>query len=612
MKRNLNDERLGMFRNISRRDFLQGTALALAAPSWARAQSPSIPPSGFQGQDDASAARGHRVRDGIFRQLPSHVVDTGESYDLVVVGAGLGGLAAAHVYKKERGGKARILLLENNEDFGGHARRNTFKWKDTTLIVNGGTYDLEAPEESPPEANEILSDLGIDTERVQGFRDPDYRERFGLDSTCFFDGEVFPEVTKKQFTQGFHTIAWEEFLAKTPLSEANRAELLTLYTTRKNYLPDEDEPERALASMTWESYIRDKMGLSDTAVHFSDIYATDLGGLGCDALPATHGYSNGPGFFGVGGEGFHDDEGMLRYSYDPIYRFPDGNRSVARQLVKKILPDAITGEDSMEGVFNGEVLYDRLDTADSDVRLRLRSTVVRVEHIDGGSRVAVHYATPDGEIRRVTGKNVIVNAWGTVAKHIVPELSEDQREALEGYNHCSALYINVLLDQWKPIADAGAFEMYTPGRYQTWMHVLDPLHVGAYQPEHRPDKPTVLSMFKYLRKPGLSIEEQLKLNRYELETKSFEELEREIRTELEHVLGPWGFNPAEDIKAITVNRWGHGYIVFPHPDVDSPHRLRGQKRIGRISFAGADASGSAWTQGAFREAHRAVHEQLAL
>ena len=122
-------------------------------------------------------------------------------------------LAAAHVYKKERGGKARILLLENNEDFGGHARRNTFKWKDTTLIVNGGTYDLEAPEESPPEAREILTDLGIDTERVQGFRDPDYRERFGLDSTCFFDPDVFPEVTKKQFTQGFHTIGWKEFLS---------------------------------------------------------------------------------------------------------------------------------------------------------------------------------------------------------------------------------------------------------------------------------------------------------------------------------------------------------------------------------------------------------------
>ena len=143
---------------------------------------------------------------------------------------------------------------------------------------------------------------------------------------------MFPEVTKKQFTQGFHTIGWKEFLAKTPLSTANRAELLTLYTTRKNYLADETEPERALASMTWESYIRDKMGLGDAAVHFSNIYATDLGGLGCDALPATHGYADGPGFFGVGGEGFYEEEGELWYSYEPLYRFPDGNRSVARQL----------------------------------------------------------------------------------------------------------------------------------------------------------------------------------------------------------------------------------------------------------------------------------------
>ena len=188
MKRNQDDERLGMFQTITRRDFLQGTALALAAPAahgWARGQSPSIPPSGFQGQDNASTSRGHRVRDDVFRELPDHIVESGEAYELIVVGAGLAGLAAAHVYKKERGGNARILLLENNDDFGGHARRNTFKWNDTTLIVNGGTYDLEAPESD---------------------------------------------------------IAWDQFFAKTPLSEAERAELLTLYTTRKNYLADEADP----------------------------------------------------------------------------------------------------------------------------------------------------------------------------------------------------------------------------------------------------------------------------------------------------------------------------------------------------------------------------------
>jgi len=578
----------------------------------ARSQSPSIPPSGFQGQDEAVTKRGHRVRDGLYRELPADVTDTGESYDLIVVGAGLSGLAAAHVYKRDKGANARILLLENNDDFGGHARRNTFEWNDTKLIVNGGTYDLEAVDESPPAAREILEDLGVDSERLFAMRDPDYRRRYGLGSTCFFDPEVFGSVGSKQFVPGFHTDPWDEFLAATPLSEAERAELMTLYTTRENYLADEDEPERALASMTWESYIRTKMGLGDTAVTFSDIYATDLAGLGCDGLAASYGHAIGPGFFGVGGEGFYDDGGQLRYAYEPVHRFPDGNRSVARHLVKKLVPDAISGEDSMEGVFNGELRYERLDRAENDVRLRLRSTVVRVEHIDGGSRVAVHYATPDGEVRVVTAGHVVVTAWGMVAKHIVPELEADQRDALEGYGYCSALYINVLLEQWKPIADAGAFEMYLPGRWATWMHVLDPLQLGAYQPIHRPDSPTVLSMFKYLRKPGLPIEEQLKLSRYELESTPFETFEREIRQELDHVLGPWGFDPARDIKAITVNRWGHGYIVFPHPDVDSPHRERGRSRLGRISFAGADASGSPWTQGAFLEAHRAVHEQLAL
>ena len=603
------DEQLGMLRPITRRDFMQGTALALAAPSWARAQSPAIPPSGFQGQDPASTARGHRVRDGVYRNLPSAVADTGESYDLVVVGAGLAGLAAAHVYKKERAG-ARILLLENNDDFGGHARRNTFAWKGTTLIVNGGTYDLEAPEDSPPEARQILDDLGIDTERLLGFRDPDYRKRFGLASTCFFDPDVFPGVPKKQFTPGFHTDDWKTFLARTPLGESARAELLTLYTTRQNYLAGEPDPRKALASMTWERYIRDKMGLGDTAVLFSNIYATDLAGLGVDALPAAYGYEVGPGFFGVGGDGFYDDGGLLRYSYTPIYRFPDGNHSVARKLLKQLIPDALTGEDTLEGVFNGDVRYDRLDRGEGSVRLRLRSTVVRVQHVEGGSRVAVHYATPMGEARRVTARSVVFGAWGMAAKHLVPEISGGQREALEGYGYCSALYINVLLEQWRPIADAGAFEMYMPGRYATWMHPLDPLRIGAYRPEHRPDQPTVLSMFRYLRKPGHPIDEQLKLNRYELEATPFEEIERQVRTELAHVLGPWGFDPAQDIKAITVNRWGHGYIVFPRPDVEAPHQVRGKQRLRRISFCGADAAGSPWTQGAFREAHRAAHEQL--
>jgi spermidine dehydrogenase len=606
------DQRLGMFRAITRRDFLQGTALALAAPRLARGAqrtATALPPSGLDGQDIDSMEWGHRVRDGVYRELPADASDTGEAYDLVVVGSGLAGLAAAYLYRRERGEKARILLLENNEHFGGHATRNTFHWDDKTFIVFGGTYDLESPETSPPEAEEIFKELGVDPDRLLTYRDPDFRTRFGLSSTAFFDPKVYPGI-KPQFVRGFHDIPWEKFFAGTPLSDEAKRELVELYTTRKNYLAGIDEPYEALAGMTWESYIRDKMGLGDEAVRFSNLYATDLGGLGCDALPATYGYELGPGFIGVGGEGFYEEGGMQHYGYSPIYRYPDGNHSVARHLLKKILPETLDGPDTMEGVFNATIHPERFDSPDGNVRLRLRSTVVRVQSIEGGSRVLIHYATPDGSVHSVTSGSAIVTAWGAAAKHIVPEISSEQRKALDGYNYGSSVYINVLLRQWRPIADIGAFEMYLPGGYCTWMHVSDPLRVGEYRPEYHPDKPTVLSMFRYPTNPGFPPGDQMKLGRFELEAKSFEEFEREIRTYLDHVLGPWGFDPANDILAITVNRWGHGYVIFPYPSVDKPIYTTGREQLGRISFAGADAGGTPWTQAAFRESRRAVYEQL--
>lgn len=224
--------------------------------------------------------------------------------------------------------------------------------------------------------------------------------------------------------------------------------------------------------------------------------------------------------------------------------------------------------------------------------------------------MAVDYAGPDGAVRRVTARGAIVTAWGKVAKHLVSGFPEGQRDALESYGHAAALYINVLLRHWRPVAEAGANPMYLPGSYCTWMHVSDPLAVGDYRPEYYPDRPTVLSMFKYLYSPGKPWREQTQLARYELESKPFADFEREIRAELDHVLGPWGFDPAEDILAITVNRWGHGYALFPYGEHEGKPWERGRERMGRISFAGADAGGTPWTQAALEQAHRAAHEQL--
>lgn len=584
----------------------------MAAPR----QTGDYPPHrvGLRGQRPEAAALGHTVRDRRFRELPSDVVDTGERYDLVVIGAGISGLAAAYLYRDESPGDPAVLILDNNDDFGGHARRNVMEYGGTRLIAQGGTFALEEPESSPEEAVDVFRRIGLDPERLVSYRDPDFRQRFGLSPAVVFDSRSFPGKTtwRNRWTE----VPYERFFAGAPLSDEGRRELIELYTTRKNYLPDvgPDELEAALFSMSWERFVREKMGLGEDALRFVNLYATDLIGLGADAASALHGFEVGPGFYGMGGEGFYEEDGILRYAYQPLNRYPDGNHTIARHFLKGILPEAITGPDTMEGVFNSRVRYGVFDRPENRVRLRLSSMAVRLENENGGDGVVVTYVRADGKLHRARARHAVMSGWGSVAKHIVPELEEEQRRALEAYRYSSALYINVMLRHWRPIADIGGFELFWPDGYCTWMHVSDPLSVGSYRPEYHPDKPTILSLYKYLYEPGLEPSEQMKLGRYEMESKPFEDYEREIRSELNRVLGGHGFDAAEDIVGITVNRWGHGYNYFKEPGtaerLRNPPYRRGRTRVGRISFAGADAGGSSWTQTAISQAFRAVHEQL--
>jgi spermidine dehydrogenase len=621
------DRFLGMDHPITRRDFLQGIAVSVASlaigcnhdkSGRTNSYSNAFPfeLTGLRGQDIASMQLGHRVRYGDFRDLPNNIVDTNEEFDLIVIGAGLAGLTAAYIYHREMKGRCRILLLDNHDDFGGHARRNTFHYEGTTLIAHGGTYALEEPENSPSEVSEILTELGIDSDRMVEFRDPEFKKRLGLSSGVFFDPKIYSNISPTWVTR-FYDIPHEEFFAKAPIPDAARKELVEFYTTRRDYLPGVLNKEEVLAKMSWEAFIRQKMELGDEAVRFANLYATDLIGLGCDAVSALAGYEVGPGFYGMGGPGFHEENGILKYAYDPMARFPDGNHTIARCLLRAIMPEVMPGANTMEEVFNSHVNYAEFDQPNHNVRLRLRSMALRIEHkgpISTASSVDVYYVQPNGQVFHVRAKSVVVAAWGMVAKHIIPELSHLQLKALDQYRYTSALYINVLLRHWRPIAQLGLYEMYLPGGFCTWMHISDPLYLGHYRPEYHPDKPTILSFYKYIHQPGIDPDEQMTLGRIEMENTPFEVYERQIREELYYLFGSWGFDPANDIVAITINRWGHGYNFFKKPGAyykkgEAPYEF-GRMRLGRISFAGADAGGSPWSQLAMQQGRRAALEQL--
>src|ERR1700719_1553869 len=177
---------LGMGREITRRDFLNGVAIgvggtfvggrigretllaAAAIDEFAPEKAPDYyPPArqGMRGNHDGTFAFAHRLRDGESADSFGDAANTGESYDLVVVGGGISGLAAAYFFRKSAGKNARILILDNHDDFGGHAKRNEFRAGGRTLLSFGGTVAIERPSEYSAVAKGLLRDLGIDTQR---------------------------------------------------------------------------------------------------------------------------------------------------------------------------------------------------------------------------------------------------------------------------------------------------------------------------------------------------------------------------------------------------------------------------------------------------------------
>src|SRR5271169_3311939 len=239
------DRALGMDCTITRRDFLNGCAvtvgasLAASSPAWLEAmsapqdapeQDPAYYPpakTGMRGSHDGSWEVAHGMRDG---QTWADAVDKKESYDLVVVGGGISGLASAYFFRKIAGPGAKILVLDNHDDFGGHAKRNEFHSGQRLLIGYGGTQSLEAPHHYSKEAFALLQELGIEVDRFYKYFDQKLFKDMGLKRATFFDKETFG-VDRLLPGFGTHYLGLTyppEVLAQIPISEAARKDLVRL------------------------------------------------------------------------------------------------------------------------------------------------------------------------------------------------------------------------------------------------------------------------------------------------------------------------------------------------------------------------------------------------
>lgn len=635
-----------MKKSIKRRDFLNGAAIAIAVGSTLPARSlfasgsesaeqllhtPApdglgkayYPPilTGIRGSHNGSFEVAH---DLAWRgNKPEQYSELDEDYDLIIVGGGISGLAAAYLYQQQAGAEKNILILDNHDDFGGHAKRNEFQLGDRTLLGPGGSFNLEHYSFSDTAAR-VISELGIDLDELDAAREPDFLLAQLNSSQGYFFNEK--HYGQNKIIQGHWPSALEgdeesiELIKELGLPTEQHQRLLDLINGEKDLLDDLSllETKDYIAATSYEEFLIKKAELSLDTVKTFESFNKIFMGLGIESVSVETAFMLGyPGANSVGYTGKLVNKLMDRLVDNISFPvFPDGNASVARLLVRKLIPAVASGTSSnaMESIVTDRFDYSQLDRSDAPVRIRLNSTAVDVKNIGDG--VEVSYVQ-NGKPYKVQAKHSILACYNGLIPHLCPELPEAQKENLKYGVKIPLVMTNVLIRSGASIHASGPVQYQCPGSYFSVVTKSPPVSLGDYRADSRGDNPLVLVMLHAPapRNNGQQNSRDLyRLGRYNLYTTTFETYEKEVKDQLTAMFGANGFDAEQDIEAITVNRWSHGYSYEYNSLFDpeweegqAPHEL-GRAAIGRISIANSDSEAQAYLHSAIDAAARAVNE----
>ncbi|HCN45082.1 MAG TPA: spermidine dehydrogenase [Pseudomonas sp.] len=616
---------------ITRRDFLNGVAIGIAAgmtPLQLLQAAPDgryYPPSltGLRGSHAGAFEVAHQMG-WEKKTFDTDALPIAEHYDLVVVGGGLSGLSAAWFYRQKHP-QARVLVIENHDDFGGHAKRNEFSADGRMIIGYGGSEAFQSPNHLySKEVNGLLKALGVDIKRFETAFDRNFYPDLKLSRGVFFDKETFgedklvtgdptPMVADDIAPDRLNARSIRDFINDFPLPEADRKALIDLHEAPRDYLAGKSLEEKTahLEKTSYRDFLLKDVGLSPVAVAYFQGRTNDFMALSIDAVAAADAYNVGfPGFSAMKLEPI-SEEARAEMEEPYIYHFPDGNASVARLLVRDLIPQVAPGK-GMEDIVLAKFDYTQLDQATHPVRIRLNSTAVSVRNVDGG--VNVGYSR-GGQLAQVRAKHCVMACYNMMIPYLLRGLPEDQAHALSQNVKFPLVYTKVVVRNWQAFHKLGVHEIYAATQPYSRIKLDYPVSMGGYEHPRDPAKAIGLHMVYVPTTPnaGMNARDQARTGRAKLYGQSFDQLEAQLRDQLQRMLGPGGFDHQRDILAITVNRWSHGYACFNNSLYDDAAQTEkwmetARKPLGNVTIANSDAGWSAYAHAAIDEAWRAVEE----
>ena len=603
---------------ISRRDFVNGTAVGLGAAAAvphfaAKANTPEYYPpalTGLRGSHPGANTHAHNLAWQSSYKVGS-VRNTNEAYDLVVVGAGLSGLASAYFYRQRFGPDSKILILDNHDDFGGHAKRNEHTIDGQRLISYGGSQTLVEPRSASAIMQTLFQDVGIDLKRFDTAFDQGFYKRHELGATTYFNAKHFgrdtlvrhPFCNYYNYLEGLPgaAISDEEAVAQTPLSDRGKQQLLSVLKGGLHTLKLEDNAlERYVETTNYFAYLKQTLGVDDTQVlRMARHSGIDWSNAGAELLTIAE--AKECGALGFAPVPVYDADNPY------IHHFPDGNAGVTRALVRHLIPSVAPGNNA-EALVDMRFDYRELDRPGQSSRVRLNSTVVNVRHQRGTQSrdsVAISYVHDD-TLHGVSAKHVVMACYNMMIPHIVSDLPEAQADALRQQMKSPLIYTTVGLRNWRALKAQGLGLAMCPGNMHQTAFIDFPVSLGGYRYTQSPDEPCVIQMIScpYSDEVGKPRAEQYREARYRMLERQFSDYEAEIQEHLGGMLSSENFDFDRDVASITVNRWAHGYTVAgPGNSVEigrAPH--------GRITIANSDSAPAADAIAAMEMGHRAVGE----